>query len=311
MKNTRSSDIQGNLKRKKHLKEGMVENPTLSGRIADLLIVFALCLLAACCIIPLWHVLMASISDGELLLTHKGVVWMPVGKLNFSGYKALLNNTDILKGYANTLIYVVGGTSFAMMINILTGYVLSRDTKIKTPYMLIMTGTMLFGGGLIPTFMVIRSLGMLGTRWALIIPGVTNAFSVILAMNAFLGVPVSTVEAARIDGAGHLKTLFKIMLPQAKSLITVIMLNSVISQWNSWFSASIYVTTKRNLWPLQLWIRQIVAENQNFLQSASPNYNRYLLQYAVIIIATLPILAAFPFFQEQLEKGVITGGVKE
>ena len=310
MDKTMTSDIQRTVKRNKRIKEGMIENPSLAGKLADLVIVITLIAFAACCIIPLWHVVMASISDGEALLSHKGVVWAPVKEINFDGYKAMFKDSKILMGYANTLIYVVGGTFFGMMINILTGYVLSRESKIKIPYMMILTATMLFGGGLIPTYMVIRGLGWLGTRWSLLIPGCTNAFFIILAMNAFLGVPESTVEAARIDGAGHLKTLFRVMLPQAKSLITVIILNTAIGQWNSWFSASIYVTTKRELWPLQLWIKQIVAENANFLQSASPDFNRYLIQYVVIVIATLPVLAAFPFFQEQLEKGTITGGVK-
>ena len=112
------------------------------------------------------------------------------------------------------------------------------------------------------------------------------------------------------DGAGHLRTMFQIMLPQAMNLGSVIILNSVVGQWNSWLQASIYVPNNKNLWPLQLWIRQITNENQNFLQSSNPDYSRYLVQYAVIVAATLPIIVIFPFFQDKLEKGVIAGGVK-
>lgn len=117
-------------------------------------------------------------------------------------------------------------------------------------------------------------------------------------------------EAARIDGAGHFRTMSQIMLPQAMNLGSVIILNSVVGQWNSWLQASIYVPNKRNLWPLQLFIREITANNENFLQTSNPDYSRYLIRYAVIVAATLPIIVLFPFFQDKLEKGVIAGGVK-
>ena len=132
----------------------------------------------------------------------------------------------------------------------------------------------------------------------------------IMMMNAFNSVPHEMYEAARIDGAGHFRTMWQVMLPQAMNLGFVIILNSVVMQWNSWLQASIYVTNKKDLWPLQLWIKQITADNENFLRSENPDYNRYLIQYAVIVAATLPILLLFPFFQDKLEKGVIAGGVK-
>ena len=290
---------------------GMVENPSLIERIVHAIIIAVLLLIAFCSFIPLWHVLMASFSDGKVLLAHEGLLWLPVGKASLAGYRNVFKDASILSGYANTLIYVVGATSIGMVVNITGGYVLSRESKLRIPLTLMIMLTVLFGGGLIPTYMVIRKLGMTGTRLSLLIPGCTNGMFVIMMMNAFRGVPESTVESARIDGAGHLRTLFHIMLPQAMSLGTVIILNTVIMQWNSWFNASIYVTNNKNLWPLQLWIKQILAENESFLINANPDYSRYLVQYALIIVATLPILIALPFFQEKLEKGIIGGAVKE
>jgi putative aldouronate transport system permease protein len=292
-------------------KEGMVEKQTISGMVADVLIYIFLAVMMFCCIIPLWHVLMSSISDGKRLLAHDGLLWLPAGNATLEGYKLLFKDASIMKGYGNTLIYVVGGTLLGLFINATGGYVLSRPSKLKPLLMMLVMFTMLFSGGLIPTYMVIRNLQMTGTRWSLIIPGCTNAFFLILMMNAFNGVPASTVESARIDGAGHIRTLFQIMLPQCITLTTVVILNSVILQWNSWFNASIYVTNKRDLWPLQLWIRQVVADNQGILLDANPDYNRYLIQYSIIIAATLPILCAFPFFQKKMEAGVIGGAVKE
>jgi len=165
-------------------------------------------------------------------------------------------------------------------------------------------------GGMVPTYMVIRALGWVGTPWALVIPGCTNSMYCIMMMNAFNSIPKEMYEASHIDGAGHLSTLFEITLPQAMNMGSVIILNLVIGQWNSWLQASIYVPNKKALWPLQLVIRQITSENADFLNSSNPNYSRYLIQFAVIIAAIAPIIIAFPFFQDKMEKGVIQGGVK-
>lgn len=283
----------------------------LGNNIANTVIAALLLFVAFVSFIPLWHVLMASLSDGRRLLAHEGLLWLPAGQASLGGYRIMFADLSILTGYLNTIIYVVGATFFGILINTSGGYVLSRDSRLKSILTIFVTFTMLFNGGLIPTYMVIRALGWVGTRWAILIPGCTNAFFLIMLMNAFRNVPASTVESARIDGAGHLRVMFQIMLPQAKSMLTVVMINSVVMQWNSWFPASIYVPNRRELWPLQLWIRQLVADNANILQAANPDFDRWLVQYAVIIAASLPILITFPFFQKRLESGMIIGGVKE
>ena len=226
------------------------------------------------------------------------------------GYKHIFNDSSILTGYLNTIIYTAASTALGFFIAVTAGYAMSRDTKLKGIMIMVMMLPMLFGGGMVPTYMVIRKLGWVGTRWALIIPGCTNAMFMVMMMNAFNSVPKEMYEAARIDGAGHFRTMSRIMLPQAMNLGSVIILNSVVGQWNSWLQASIYVPNKRNLWPLQLFIREITANNENFLQSSNPDYSRYLIRYAVIVAATLPIIVLFPFFQDKLEKGVIAGGIK-
>lgn len=291
-------------------RTGMVENPSFFEKTVNIILVFIAGAVAFCSFIPMWHVLMASLSDGKSLLAHSGLLILPVGDLTLDGYQKVFSSLSILKGYGNTLIYVVGSVSFGMIFNILGGYVLSRSSILQKPLTILVLFSVLFNGGLIPTYIVVKTLGWVGTRWALLIPGCTNGMFVIMMMNAFRIVPESTVEAARIDGANHLQTLFKVMLPQTKSMATVIILNSTLIQWNNWFPAAIYMPNKRELWPLQLWIKQIVAENEAFFNNANPDYGRYLVQYALIIIATLPVLIAFPFFQEQLEKGVLGGAVK-
>lgn len=288
----------------------MVEHPSAADHIVDV-IVYVLCgLVALCSVIPMWHVLMSSLSDGKALLAHEGLVLLPVGGFTLDGFKLIFQNASVLQGYLNTIIYTVASTGIGFLLASVTGYALSRDTRIKPIMMGLIMFTMLFGGGMVPTYMVIRALGWVGTRWALIIPGCTNAMFIVMMMNAFKGVPHEMYEAARIDGAGHMTTMFRIMLPQAMNLGSVIILNSVVGQWNSWLQASIYVPNKKSLWPLQLWIRQITADNANFLNSSNPDYSRYLIQFAVIVAATLPIIVLFPFFQDKLEKGVISGGIK-
>ena len=288
----------------------MVENPSVGDRFADVVVIILCGLVAFCSLVPMWHVLMASLSDGKVLLSHNGVAWLPQGGVTLDGFKHIFKDNSILTGYANSLIYTAASTALGFFIACTAGYAMSRETKLKNVMILSMMVTMLFSGGMVPTYMVIRKLGWVGSRLSLIVPGCTNAMFMIMMMNAFNSVPKEMYEAARIDGAGHFRTMSQIMLPQAMNLGFVIILNSVVMHWNAWLQASIYVPNNKKLWPLQLWIKQIVADNQNFLQNANPDYNRYLIQYAVIVAATLPILALFPFFQDKLEKGVIAGGVK-
>lgn len=296
--------------KKMRIKEGMVENRSFASRIVDAVIILLVLCVLFCSIIPLWHVIMSSISDGKTLLAQEGLVIWPVGTPTLGGYANLFQDASILKGYGNTLLYVVGATFFCMVINVTGGYVISRPSKLQGVFLLFVMITAMFGGGLIPTYMVVKDLGWVGTRWSLLIPGCTNAFFMVTMVAAYRSVPEATIEAARIDGAGHLRIMFNIMLPQAMSMGIIIVLNSVILQWNSWFNASIYVPTQTDAWPLQLWIKQILADNANFLRSTNPDYSKYLIQYAVIVISTLPILIAMPFFAEKMEKNVVVGAVK-
>ena len=288
----------------------MVETPTAGDHVVDVIVVLLCGLVAFCSVIPMWHVLMSSISDGKALLAHNGLVVLPIGKINFEGYAHIFKNAGIVSGYMNAIIYTVSATALGFFMAVITGYALSRQTKMKPYITAMIMFTMLFGGGMVPTYMVIKALGWVGTRWALIIPGCTNAMFMVMMMNAFNSVPREMYEAARIDGAGHFRTMTQIMLPQAMNLGSVIILNSVVGQWNSWLQASIYVPNKKNLWPLQLWVKQITADNDSFLNTSNPDYSRYLIRFAVVIAASLPIIILFPFFQDKLEKGVIAGGIK-
>ena len=288
----------------------MVENRGLGSRLSDAAIILVLIAAAFICVVPIWHVVMSSVSDGQQLLGHKGVAITPVGDVNFGGYRLLFRDSSVMLGYLNTLIYVVTGTLLGVMLNIVGGYILSRNTRLKGVMTLFVIITTMFSGGTVPTYMVIRTLGMTGTRWSLIIPGATNAMFMLLVMNTFASIDKAYIEAAEIDGAGHLTTMFRVVFPQGKGMVLVTAINSAILRWNSWFEASIYVPTDKSRWPLQLFVRQLTSEGMEFLKVRNPNYDKFLIQYAAIIISTLPILIALPFFIKKLEKGMVLGGVK-
>ena len=297
-------------RKKEEWENNMVETKTIADRIVDVIVYLCVALVALCSVLPMWHVLMSSFSDGKSLLAHVGLVLWPVGGFTLEGYSLIFQNASIVGGYINTIIYTISFTVIGFLLSAVTGYALSRDTKLKKPVTMALMVTMLFGGGMVPTYMIIRALGWVGTPWALVIPGCTNSMYCIMMMNAFNSIPKEMYEASHIDGAGHFSTLFEITLPQAMNMGSVIILNLAVGQWNSWLQASIYVPNKKALWPLQLVIRQITSENADFLNSSNPNYARYLIQFAVIIAAIAPIIIAFPFFQDKMEKGVIQGGVK-
>ena len=298
-------------KRMSRYRGGMVEKKGPLGITFDIVLVVFMLIVMAICILPMWSVLMSSFSDGYTQFTTKGLIFWPVGGFTAEAYGQIFAESNVWNGYLNTFIYVIVATLFGFILNVLGGYVLSRKLLFSRPLSFFVMFTMMFNGGLIPTYMIIDSLGMTGTRWALLIPGCTSAIFMMITSNAFRAVPESTIEAAHIDGAGHITTLFKIMLPQAMSMITVVILNSVILQWNSWYPASIYVPNNTDLWPLQLWVRQYVDQAEAQLAAGAVNWVNYMKQYCFIIAATIPMIIAFPFFLKWIEKGVIVGGVKE
>lgn len=296
--------------RKKKYRSGMVENTSIHSKIMQAIVTLVVIALALIAVLPMWHVIMSSISDGHTLLTYDGFAILPVGDVTFNAYKMILKNASIIQGYINTIIYVVGAVGLGLVLNVLGGYVLYRQTKLNTFLSLFVMFTMMFGGGMVATFMVMDALHLTGTRLVIILQLATNAMYIVVASNAFRGVPKETMESAIIDGAGNITIMFRVMLPQCMSLMSVTLLNTFIGAWNSWVEASIYAANDRAKWPIQLVINEIVQQNANILQSANPNYDRYLIQFAVIVIAVVPILIAFPFFQDKIEAGVLTGAVK-
>jgi len=266
---------------------------------------------------PLWHVVMSSISDPMQVVVNTGLILRPLGEINWSGYDAIFNAGDgILIGYRNTIFYTVAGVSFGMFITVLAGYGLSRKGLMWGNFIMFMLAfTMLFGGGLIPFFMVVRALGMLDTVWAIIIPGTVSVFNIIIMRTAFSGIPESLEESAKLDGAGHMTIMWKIMVPLAKSTIAVLILFYAVNMWNSWFNASIFLRN-RDLFPLQLFMREVLLRNDPtaILTAAEAaqlaDFAHVLVRYATVVAGTLPLLLFYPFAQKHFVTGVMIGGIK-
>lgn len=294
----------------------MVERNSISRRIFVILNTLFFITFSFICLAPLLHVLMASISDPRLLMASKGILLKPLGEINLKGYQLVFQNKSILNGYMNTLIYVVATTFLAMTLTLFAGYVLSRkELKLKKPLAIMIIFTMIFNGGLIPGYMVVRGLGMINTRWAIIIPGVINAFYIMMMKSAFEQIPDSYEESAKLDGAGPLTILFRILVPLVKASIAVIVMFNIVGQWNSWFPASIFLTKSRELWPLQLVMREILVQNDVATVLKGANQGQVdlfkgLVKYATIVAGTLPILCVYPFVQKYFVTGITLGGVK-
>ncbi|MDL2233832.1 carbohydrate ABC transporter permease [Ruminococcaceae bacterium OttesenSCG-928-L11] len=267
------------------------------------------------CLYPVLHVVAASFSDPARLNAHQGLLLFPQG-FTLKGYEYALRNPNIISGYKNTLVYVVSGTVINMILTALGAYVCSRkNAMFVRPLMMLIVFTMYFGGGLIPWFIVLKNLSLINNVWAMILPGAISTYNLIVMRTSFLGIPDSLEESARIDGANDFVILFRIILPLSKAVLAVILLYYAVGHWNSWFNASILLTS-REKYPLQLILRDILISNnkgaavQNIVSPVERNQYQDLIQYSTIVIGTLPVFFLYPFLQKYFTKGVMIGGVK-
>ena len=275
-----------------------------------------LLLLCVICILPVWHVAMGSISDPLKVSATSGLYFFPLGTPTLGGYHLIFQNSTIVKSYGNTIFYVVTATSIGLILNILAAYCLSKtNLTFNKQFSLFVMFTMIFNGGLVPTFIVINKLGMLDTRWAIILPGALSAYNIIIMRTSFMEIPSEMIEAATIDGASDFKILVRIILPVSKAIIAVIVLFYAIQHWNSWFNASIYLIKRRDLYPLQLVLREIVLQStENAIVADADGQDvmiyRPLIKYATIMVSVIPMMIVYPFVQKYFVSGVMIGSVK-
>lgn len=264
---------------------------------------------------PLWFVLIASVSNSNLV--NLGKVTILPKDIRFYGYQQVFQDVRIWRGYLNTIIYVVLGTLLNMAVTMPAAYALSRpDFKGRGKIMFYFVFTMFFSGGLVPLYMTISSLGLISTRTILITIVAVNTYNLIIA-RTFIesSIPNDLYEAAVIDGCSHFKYFFKVAMPLSKAVVAVLVLYYAVFHWNDFFNALMF-NSNNKFEPLQIVLRRILLLNEAFASGSGAVGGGYAqssadqVKYAVIIVSTLPILCVYPFIQKYFEKGVMIGAVK-
>ncbi|MDD4018804.1 MAG: carbohydrate ABC transporter permease [Kiritimatiellae bacterium] len=296
---------------KKNKIQDSAEDKVLYAVVNTFLIVFMLVVAY-----PLIFVLSSSFSSGEAVSAGRVLLW-PVD-FSVRGYEAVFKHKNILTGYRNTLLYTVIGTMFNIAVTMICAYPLSRrDMQWKRFYMIIFVITMYFGGGLIPTYIVINKLGLINTFWVMVVPGLMGVYNMIVARTFIMStIPLEVLESAQIDGCSDVHYFFRIVLPLSKAIIAVMGLFYGVGHWNAYFNAMIYLSEPKR-YPLQLILRQILVLNQvNYNDMMDPELIAAnigmadLLKFSLIVVATLPILAIYPFAQKYFIKGIMVGSLK-
>ncbi|MEN6316112.1 MAG: carbohydrate ABC transporter permease [Clostridiaceae bacterium] len=292
----------------------MLIKKTTGDRIFDCFNTLFMILVMIVTIYPLLYVAFASLSDGVQLMAHAGALYKPLG-FTLAAYKAVFSNIYILTGYRNTLFIVIAGLAVNLSLTSLGAYALSRKSlKFRKPIMLFIIFTMYFSGGLIPSYLLVKGIGLYNSLWALIIPGSINTFNLILMRTAFEAIPASLEESAKIDGAGDFTVLLRIIIPLSLPTIAVMTLYYGVGHWNAWFNAMIYLRDKVK-YPLQLILREILIQNETAsmmgdIDTTDQGNVAESIKFATIIVATLPILCIYPFLQKYFVKGAMIGAIK-
>lgn len=261
---------------------------------------------------PFVYILSASVSDSGPL--GRGEVWLLPKGFSLEAYKSVLNDNTIWMHYGNTIWYVVVGTCVNIFMTTITAYPLSRKNfSARNTIMMIIAFTMFFSGGLVPTYLLVRNLGLLDSRWAIIIPAAISTWNLIIMRTFFEGIPESLHEAAKIDGCSEFRILLTIIIPLSIPVIAVMVLFYAVAYWNSFFTAMMYLNDPKK-YPLQIYLRKILIqyEQQDILQDVQQGRDviAQSVRYAIIIVSTVPILTIYPFLQKYFVKGVMIGAIK-
>lgn len=265
---------------------------------------------------PLIYIISSSFSSPNAVAAGRVVLW-PVD-FSLEGYTAVFKNKDVLTGYGNTILYTVAGTCVNLFFTLIAAYPLSRKTLPGRRWILVLfTFTMIFTGGMIPSYILLRDLHILNTRWAMILPGAISVYNLMIT-RTFMenSIPGELLEAARIDGCNDALYFFKIVLPLSKAIIAVLVLFYAVGHWNAYFNAFLYLN-KREEFPLQIILREILIANSIDTSlvvdpeaAAAKQGMAELLKYSLIIVSTVPVMCLYPFVQKYFVQGVMIGSVK-
>jgi multiple sugar transport system permease protein/putative aldouronate transport system permease protein len=305
-----------------------IERKTLSDKVIYVINYIFLALIFIAVIVPLLYIISNSISNYRAI--YAGKVWIWPVDISFASYKLVFMLPDIWRGYANTLYYMAAGTTINVFMTILAAYPLSRkDFKIRKPIIFLFSFTMYFGGGMIPAYILVRSLKMINTIWAITIPGAISVWNLIIMRTFFaFTIPEELLEAAKLDGCSDFRFLFRVVIPLSGAIIAVMALFYGVGHWNSYMAPLIYMNDSSK-YPLQLVLRRILIPNDasflarnvqitaSMINSAVSSTSDAVIQqfqetikYALIIISSLPVLIIYPFVQKYFVKGIMIGSLK-
>lgn len=266
---------------------------------------------------PLYYILVASVSDPFKVYAGQTMIY-PVG-FSWGGYVRIFQDPMITRGYLNSILYTVTGTLISVILTCVSGYALSKKTLPGRRWIMIfLLFTMYFNGGLIPTYLTVRDVGLFNTMWALIIPNAISVYNLIITRTFFeSNIPDSLTEAASIDGSSNIGTMIRIVMPLSTPIIAVMIVFYAVGLWNNWFDALIY-TTKSEMAPLQLVLRSILIKSQassDMMMGMDPNYAEKqkiteMIKFSSIVVASVPMLIIYPFVQKYFSKGIMIGAVK-
>lgn len=270
-----------------------------------------LCLLIIICIAyPLYFVVIASISDPDLVAS--GSVWLWPKGVTWSAYEKLLSTPSVWTGYLNTILYTVGFTAISLLVTMPAAYALSRkDFPLRGLFMIFFLIPMFLDGGMITKYLQMKNLGLLDSYWAMVLPTAANVFNIIIARTYYsTQVPRELQEAAELDGCGDFRFFVKIVIPLTTTIIAIIALYAAVESWNSYMNALVYLESPEKR-PLQLILRSILIENQlSATTIAQAAKQAQLLKYALVVVSSLPIMCGYPFIQKYFTKGVMIGSLK-
>ncbi|MBQ6145743.1 MAG: carbohydrate ABC transporter permease [Clostridia bacterium] len=286
----------------------------MSDRTSDIVLVVATAIIMLIIAYPLYYVLVASVSDPYDV--YAGKTFLLPSQFTLEGYKAVFSNSNLLSGFLNSVKYTVIGTLYSVTMVYITAYPLSKkDLPGRKWISIFFIITMYFGGGLIPTYLVVRDTGLLNNMWALFLPGGVAMGNVIIVRNFFENnIPKDLYEAAEIDGADHLTTFIKMVVPLSRPIMAVMVVFSMVAYWNDWFTALIYL--QKTQYPFPLVLRGILITTEAMtsmtggLSYAESNRIAELVKFAAMIVAAVPMLVMYPFVQKYFEQGFMTGAVK-
>jgi putative aldouronate transport system permease protein len=291
-------------------------NRSSTDRMFDILNVTFFCAVLFLIAYPIYFIIIASISDPDLV--YAGRIRLLPQDISWIGYERIFNNDEIWNGYKNSLFYTLLGTVFRVVLLITGGYALSRrDLPFSGLLMMLILFTMLFNGGLIPTYLLVKDLGMVNTMWAMIIPGAVSVYQLIIVRTFFQNsIPNEILEASQIDGCSNFRFFTRMVLPLSMPIIAVMVLFNAVAMWNSYFQALIYLNDA-DLHPLQIVLRKILvmSEAQSEMADATADAVKEqkvaeLIKYGMVVVASLPVLILYPFLQRYFVKGVMIGSIK-